>query len=1485
MAKVIPIGQPANDSERQAIGFLRDRLPDGWLIFHNFEMRQGEEVFEIDLAILSPHAVYLVDIKGTRGLIDVYGSKWYPEGRQPFHSPLAKLRNHAKTMATIIRESNPGLTDLRKAHVHATVLLTADDAAINDPTGIDGPDVTDFKRCLKYFRDTSRIPDNRLNNISRFHSQIIKAIQGKAKPKSAALVFRDWQVVEKLGGTDRFTEYRAKHNLLGKSGGMARLRVYQADPYQDEAARKEEFKKISNAYRAVAHMPTHANVLAVKDLFVNDDEDKVVLVTEDVAGQALRQHINKATLALTFDQKLQVMRDVLDALDHAHRHEVIHRNLTPDAIIVTKGGQARVTAFDFARVGKNRTSTIAEQIVDDLDVSYQAPECFKDPTQASIASDLYATGLIFYELLTGELPFENVDQMMEAEGKFPVQPSAHKPDLPKGIDEWLQKFCEFDPEDRHTSAAVARKALDDLILPEAKDESAAVLSGPVEPTQKIPDDLTNLPQDFILADRFRIQSKLGSGGFGVAYKVFDSLGDVVRVIKLVTRDRRSVYERLRREYKTLTNLPDHPHVVKVVWADRMNDAKQTPYIVFEYVEGLDVSDLIEAEALSLGDAVRIVREAAEGLEHLHRHGVYHQDVKPSNLLWTDKGVRIIDFNVAVSEKDEVQGGGGTRRYLPPDYDYSGEPSGEDRVDRDLYALGLTFYECLTGHYPFDEPTPPIRTQPKDPRQFKGCADLSSSLVQVLVKMIAPERKDRFASAAEFLKALGEVKRYRSVLTTDEITVAPKAVSKLGFEPVTPNTNPFVTHLLTLYSQSQVSNAGTRGLDEIGKATYVPTFLDEKLKPALLKGEFRLVIISGNAGDGKTAFIQQFEAFAESKGAQIQHGANGAVFQLKGHTFQSNYDGSQDEGDERNDDVLRKFFGPFAGDDPGGWPTNQTRIIAINEGRLVDFFLEHEEEFPLLSRQIQEGLAGKEPQEGIAVINLNLRSVVGDPADLPAPRSSRQAGLPAPRPGVFFVYAIECENGSYYIGQTDNLPERWQRHISGRGAEWTKKHKPVRIAYYEEFDTREEALAREKELKTTNGRRWLKKAIADGQARQAGGQASILERLIARMTQREYWEACEKCDLKAKCYAYHNAKTFQDPTFGPKVTQRLKILYTITHLRGRLHITMRDLRSALAFMLVGTRDCDGIHQLYQNGGEDNQNRILDGFYFNSWMGGSEGSNDRLISLLREIDVAQVSNPDLDRELGFLSPKAKAMSRFSFSERPAYDDELVEVLFANLPRDYSSRNRGRLIAKHRNYLAHLRRRHFFERRDDGWRDMLPYTSIDPFLEAIRSPGQKSAAEVSAILKAINRGEGLSDPGRLGNQLALRVRRVERGTIRSYRLFDGRNFTLKTEQESETHPFLECLPQALLLQYDSGDGNKATLKINLDIYEMLMRLNKGYRPSIEEEEGFYLSLAVFKNVLSAAPYQEVLLTETGFEFFQIRRDSGGILHLGKVSRRAEA
>ncbi|HEX9784143.1 MAG TPA: GIY-YIG nuclease family protein, partial [Opitutaceae bacterium] len=94
-------------------------------------------------------------------------------------------------------------------------------------------------------------------------------------------------------------------------------------------------------------------------------------------------------------------------------------------------------------------------------------------------------------------------------------------------------------------------------------------------------------------------------------------------------------------------------------------------------------------------------------------------------------------------------------------------------------------------------------------------------------------------------------------------------------------------------------------------------------------------------------------------------------------------------------------------------------------------------------------------------------------------------LPAPSPGRFFVYAIECSDGSHYIGQTQDLRKRWKEHVEGRAAEWTAAHPAVRLAHYEEFESREAAVQREKYLRTGFGRKWLKDTIASGRARQAG----------------------------------------------------------------------------------------------------------------------------------------------------------------------------------------------------------------------------------------------------------------------------------------------------------------------------------------------------------------------------------------------------------------
>jgi serine/threonine protein kinase len=1377
MAKVLDgSGPPVNEAERQAIAHLRDHLPMSYLLLHNFEVVRDGETFEVDVAIISPHAVYLVDVKGTRGLVDVYGPKWYPEGRQPFSSPLAKLRGHARAIKGVITSSQPGRRDLENIYVDAAVVLTAPDATLVDQGGRDAPNVTTLKKAAAFFQNSTRIPVGKSKNIAAHYNIIIKALQGVAKPRSGPLRFGNWVVAERLGGTDSYVEYRAFNAYVAQKSSVL-IRAYQADPYKPPEEREKQTLLISNAYRALSSMPGHPNIVGVRDFFPSEGEDKYFLVTEDVPGQALRVHIEKPTLALTLDQKKTIAADLLTALGHLQMHKVVHRNISPSNILVGTDGRTRLTGFDFARPGTDHSRTIAQEIVDDLEPKYMAPEIHGEPAAASPSSDLFSVGLVLYELFTGERPFKTPTELFDQKAVFAVKPSGARPELPKGFDEWLQTLCAFEPDKRPTPAW-AQTELKVLLEPSAASESEGGTSPPKSALEPIAPqlDYSNLLAQTQLTPKYVIEKRLGKpGSFGVAYKVIDTLGDVSRAIKLVLRDRISTIDRLKKEYKTLLRIPDHPNVVKVIDADFI-PGNGPPFIVFEYIDGLDVGEMIEGHLFAPEDALELARQVASGLVHLHEAGVFHCDIKPRNLLWTERGAKIIDFNVASFAAAGNQGGG-SRRYLPPDLDLEALPSASDLADRDLYAFGLTVYEAVTGRYPWDNAqVPPPGKPASDPREFWNLSDIAPELVDLMLKAIAPKRADRFATARELQSALANVPAARRA--PQSVTLVPPSWGPASNGandgwggPIVPNTNPYVRHLLTVYSQSKRSNAGTRGLDAISEQTYVETALDRDLLPSVLFGEFSLVIISGNAGDGKTAFLQMLERSAENEQTTVDRSLpNGARFVLRGRTFLSNYDGSQDEGDRENDDVLRDFLAPFKGNDSTGWrAAKETRLIAINEGRLVDFLEANRADFTALATLVKGGLRTGEPAEGVAVVNLNLRSVVTDPQ---------------------------------------------------------------------------------------------------------GFDGSILERLVRRMTHEKFWEPCHSCDLKDRCYAFHNAQTIQDETAGPHVIERLKSIYAVTHLRARLHITLRDLRSALAYTLVGTRDCDEIHELYRTG---QRNEIVQGYYFNSWKGGDAPNADRLLTLLSEVDVAEVDDPRLDRALDFVSP-TEDRTLFRFERRGNYDRAILRSLYDELPRDVSGRASTHRAEAHRRFIAMARRRAFFECRDTGWRSMLPYKTADELLSVVRGD-RKPEGMLEPLLVAINRGEGLTRPEHIGNNLALEVRRVEGGSVRSYRIYPRDRFSLALADQASRSRFVEHMPTGLVLRYEDKAGLSADLLVSLDVYEMLQRLNDGYRPSVEEEQGYYLSLAVFKNLLGSAPYQEVLLSTSGYDFYRVSRQADGRLEMTRA------
>jgi len=163
----------------------------------------------------------------------------------------------------------------------------------------------------------------------------------------------------------------------------------------------------------------------------------------------------------------------------------------------------------------------------------------------------------------------------------------------------------------------------------------------------------------------------------------------------------------------------------------------------------------------------------------------------------------------------------------------------------------------------------------------------------------------------------------------------------------------------MYSQSERSTGGTRGYNP---ETYLKTKLDRNLIPRILDPKTKLVILTGNAGDGKTAFIQHLEKIASDQKAKVSKRTdNGCTFTLDGVTYQTLYDGSQDFEGTANDAVLAGFFHEMEGEKaPEG---DFTKVIAINEGKLRDFIL-NKHQYRWLGKQVHHYLnyAGFKPSD-------------------------------------------------------------------------------------------------------------------------------------------------------------------------------------------------------------------------------------------------------------------------------------------------------------------------------------------------------------------------------------------------------------------------------------------------------------------------------------------------------------------------------------------
>ena len=259
---------------------------------------------------------------------------------------------------------------------------------------------------------------------------------------------------------------------------------------------------------------------------------------------------------------------------------------------------------------------------------------------------------------------------------------------------------------------------------------------------------------------FKIQSRIGTGGFGVVYRAFDTNLERSVAIKMlpprIAKAGQGILDRFLREARSAAKLA-HPNIVTI---HQICPYKDTYYIVMELVDGGALHEYLAAQKrFAPAEAARIIRAAAEGLGHAHRRGIIHRDVKPGNIMMTNDGqVKVSDFGLArdVLQGHDIVGAGhslGTPRYMSPEQARGEEPTGSS----DLYSLAATFYALLTGRAPFDAPNEreimikQVQEPVPDPRQF--VPDLPIAAFRFFEKAMAKDPNDRYMTADDFVAAL------------------------------------------------------------------------------------------------------------------------------------------------------------------------------------------------------------------------------------------------------------------------------------------------------------------------------------------------------------------------------------------------------------------------------------------------------------------------------------------------------------------------------------------------------------------------------------------------------------------------------------------------------------------------------------------------------------------------------------------------------------
>ncbi|HTR57118.1 MAG TPA: protein kinase [Casimicrobiaceae bacterium] len=676
--------------ERQALDLvyqhssMTDTDPlQAWELHELYDPSSGR-LYELDLLFLSRQGLFLVESKSHPGALTGDIVDWtFTEAarRRTIECPYQTTNLKAKVLADRLERELRG----DRPYVHAAVFLSN----VSD-VQLDGgrPPWLLLKEDVgsKLINGLEGRDARRIVNRPMMREILQAAHRIGLRPSTTARVVGGYQLAQLLDDGEGYQEHLAKNAAVERD--QARVRSYLV-PAATSAERRAQLQR---AARREAHtlsqIGQHPGILAYRS-FVDDAPLGPAVLFEAFEDSLPLHAFIRQELNLTFDERLGILQQIVEAVAHCHRSGVLHRNLSPASVLVRRAADGRIQVrlhrfqtaawIEHSSVGTRHFHELA-QVVDRL---YQAPEVLADPDKASYDSDVFSVGCLAWLVLTGQHPAATVAEREErikgtVDGEGGLRPSSVRGDLAV-LDEAIAAATQPNRHARADEIAdwFSGWVLDALTRP-SPDPNASI-------------DPRNAQKGDALPGQFRVERRLGSGGTALVLHVRREGRDFA----LKVPHDAGCGERLLCEAKTLGELR-HEHIVALRDVVTLGGL---PCLLLEFAGEKSLGDVLrEQGTLPLEFARRYGDDLLSAVQYLEEAGVTHRDIKPTNVGFTSQSKKqshllLLDFSLSSADATAITAGTAEWRdpwlYLRGAWD----------ADADRYAAAAVLYHALTGAKP------------------------------------------------------------------------------------------------------------------------------------------------------------------------------------------------------------------------------------------------------------------------------------------------------------------------------------------------------------------------------------------------------------------------------------------------------------------------------------------------------------------------------------------------------------------------------------------------------------------------------------------------------------------------------------------------------------------------------------------------------------------------------------------------------------------